>query len=90
MTQQQWYRITWRWFFAFAVISFIVNFSYNGVRCLQEKIPSCDSKLQETANLRYQNLMALKNSSKIQQKKEEDFWLTITSLHENEVVVDVD
>ena len=90
MSLQRLGRIIWRWFLTFAVVSIVVNFSYNGVRCLQEKIPSCNRELQEQAELRYQALLALKNANKIQTKTEQHFWLTIMSLSDNEVIVDVD
>ena len=90
LTPQRLCRIVWRWFLTFAVVATIVNFSYNGIRCLQGKVPICDKELQEQAELRYQTLLALKNANKTQIKTEQNFWLTIMSLGDNEVIVDVD
>lgn len=90
LTPQRLFRIAWRCFFTFAVIAMIVNFSYNGVRCLQGKVSICDKELQEQAEARYQRFLEFKNADKIAVKQENNFWLTIMSLQDNEVIVDVD
>jgi hypothetical protein len=90
ITPQRLWRITYRWFLTFAVVSFLVNISYNGVRCWQEKIPSCDPELKAQTEERWQAYLALKNADKIKAKQEENFWLTVMSLEPNEVIVATD
>ena len=90
LTPQRLCIIAWRWFLTFAVAAMIVNISYNGVRCIQGKVPSCDRELQQQAEERYQRLLELRNADKIAVKQENNFWLTIQSLGDNEVIVDVD
>lgn len=90
ITPQRLWRIVYRWSLTFAVLAFITNLTYNGVRCWQQRIPSCDPELRQQTEQRWQAYLALKNADKIRAQQEQNFWLTVMSLGENEVIVATD
>jgi len=90
LASQRLYRITWRWLLTLAALSTLVNFSHSGVRCLQDKIPICDNELQERSKIRHEKITAFLKTDNVKVKSEQSFWITVISLSENEVIVEVD